>query len=191
MANNRIQNNLTVLISSSFVICLIFIFTPLAIQDFDPIPWLTLIISGTFGLLITIIVNTRSQKLLDFLADSEEEKRSTALRTIKNNINSINELSKLYFEAVEKIGITSDEKRRSFKAILPTLKESLKLCQNASPLLGKLVVTSKLETLEKHFDLLNDLFLILEHGSDNQFDNNVGNFKEYSKNIAVFLDKII
>lgn len=185
------QNNLTVLLSSSFVVCLIFVFITWEIQDFDPIPWLTLIISGTFGLLITIIISSRSQKLLDFLATSEEEKRSTALRTIKNNINSINELSKLYFETVEKIGITSDEKRKSFNTILSTLKESLKLCQSSSPSLGKLIITSKLKTLEKHFDLLNDLFLILEHGSEDQFNNNIKNFKEYSEKVVNFLNKII
>ena len=190
MADNKIQNNLAILLSSSFVICLIVIFTPSFIQNFDPIPWLTLIISGTFGILITIIINTRSQKLLDFLATSEEEKRSTALRTIKNSINSINELSKIYFEAVNKEKIDFNEKRRSFKMMLPSLREFLQLCQNASPLLGKLVDTSKLEILERHFGLLHDLFLILEYGSEKQFDSNIENFKKYSENITSFSNEI-
>lgn len=184
------ETNLTVLLSSSFVVCLVFIFFAWTIGKFDPIPWLTLIISGTFGLLITIIVNTRSQKLLDFLATSEEKKRSTALRTIKNSINAINELSKLYFETTGKPNINTHEMRKSFSVILPTIKESLKLCQNSSPSLGKLITTSNLKTLESHINLLNDLFLILEHGNDKQFENNIKNFKEYSENVVIFLDKI-
>lgn len=190
MNDNNLQQKLTVLLSLSFVICLGFVFLSWILTDFDSIPWLTLIISGTFGLFITIIITSRSQKLLDFLAKSESEKRSIALRAIKNNAKSIADLAKLYFESINKHDIDTTEKRRAYNTISSTLKESLTLIQNSIPLLGKLITKKKLEELERHVDILNDLFLILEHGNEEQFINNIANFKTYSNNVVEFLKKV-
>jgi len=190
MNDNNLQQKLTVLLSSSFVICLGFVFLSWILTDFDSIPWLTLIISGTFGLFITIIISSRSQKLLDFLAKSESEKRSIALRAIKNNVKSIADLAKLYFESINKQDIDTTEKRKAYNAISSTLKESLTLIQNSIPLLGKLITKKKLEELERYVNVLNDLFLILEHGNDEQFVNNITNFKTYSNDAVKFLKKV-
>jgi len=120
-------------------------------ENFEPIPWMTLIIGGAFGLAITIIVSSRSHKVLDFLAKAEKEKRKVAIRTIKNNLKEIKELSDLYFDTINNQGVTTVQKRKAIRTFLPKFNTFISICQGTTPTLSDYITTENLQKLETNF----------------------------------------
>ena len=168
---------------SSLIISIGILSIPIYYDVFDPFPWLTLIISGTFGLTITLIVNTRSQKILDYLNSSERERQVTAIRTIKNNAKEIEQSVDYYAETIKNKTITTEQKRELLKTFFPKFKTLIALSHNLTPSLGNLIQDVKLNKIENYLKLLNDLLLILEFGNNETFENNIPNLKDYSMNL--------
>lgn len=182
---------LSVVAASAFTISIGVLSLPLAIDGFDPIPWLTLIIGGTFGVIVTIIVNQRSNIILGFLEKSEKERRRIALGTIKNNADVIHDSSTLYFDILSRNdGITVSEKKELLKTFLPRFKVLLSLIQGSMPALADSIDSEKNENLENNLNLMNDLFTVLEFGDDEQFENNISKLHEYSNNMITTLNEI-
>lgn len=175
---------------STFVFCIGIYSLKIPFSDFEPVAWLTLIIGGSFGLGITIIVNARSNVVLLYLSNAEDEKRNLAFRTIKKNLEEIRELSKLYLDTIDNYTVTSKQKRDALRTFLPRFNTFLSICQGTTPMLGDIISKENITKLEKNFSLLNDLFTILEFGTNQQFETNVQNLKIYSNNAVEFLNKI-
>lgn len=188
--DSHLTNKMAILGMSTLVVGIGIMSLKLLNNDYDPIPWMTLVIGVAFGLAITIIVSSRSQKVLDFLANAEEEKRKVAIRTIKNNLKEIKELSDLYFDTINNQGVTTVQKRKALQTFLPKFNTFISICQGTTPTLSDYITTENLQKLETNFTLLNDLFTILEFGTDQQFDANIINLQRYSENAVNFLNEI-
>ena len=159
-------------------------------ETFDPIPWLTLIIGGSFGLTITVIANNRSQHVLTFIKNAEQERQLTANRSINNHAKEIAKLTKYYFEIINGRLLDTKEKKDLLNTFLPRLKTLTAFSQNLTPTLGNFILKKDLEKVEEYLKLLNDLLLILEYGSDTKFENNICKLSEYSNKFVIALGKI-
>ena len=159
-------------------------------ETFDPIPWLTLIIGGSFGLTITVIANNRSQQVLTFIKNAEQERQLTANRSINNHAKEIAKLTKYYFEIINGRLLDTKEKKDLLNTFLPRLKTLTAFSQNLTPTLGNFILKKDLEKVEEYLKLLNDLLLILEYGSDTKFENNICKLSEYSNKFVITLGKI-
>ena len=159
-------------------------------ETIDPIPWLTLIIGGSFGLTITVIANNRSQHVLTFIKNAEQERQLTANRSINNHAKEIAKLTKYYFEIINGRLLDTKEKKDLLNTFLPRLKTLTAFSQNLTPTLGNFILKKDLEKVEEYLKLLNDLLLILEYGSDTKFENNICKLSEYSNKFVIALGKI-
>lgn len=89
MADTHIETKIMVVGTSTLVLIIGILSIKIFDTEFDPIPWLTLIIAGAFGLTITIIISNRSQQVLSFISNAEKERQASAKRIITNNVNEI------------------------------------------------------------------------------------------------------
>jgi len=160
------------------------------IPDFEPITWITLIIGSAFGLAITIIVSSKSQMVLNLLEKSEREKKNFAKLTLKNNYNQLRKIVESYFETVSSSTATIKDRRLALKAIMPALNTFMNICETCLPNIGDLITTTELKQVNRRFVILHKLLMILEYGSDEQFNSSIQNLDNYTKETNEVLEKI-
>lgn len=190
MTENHLENKIMVIGMSAFVLAIGILSIKIFEEEFDPIPWLTLIIGGTFGLVITIIANNRSQQVLTFISNAEQERQSTAKRTIINNAKEIEQSVKYYFETINGKTLSTQEKKDLLNTFLQRFKVLISFSQNQTPTLGNSILKDELEKIENHLKLFNDLLLVLEYSNEEKFESNISKLSEYSKKLMDVLNKI-
>ena len=158
--------------------------------NFQSLSWITLVISVAFGLTITLIVNHRSSKVVEFLVNAEIEKRNIALRTIKDNLSEIDELSQMYLDVITNDKSRIQQNRKALNPFLPKFNVFLSICRGTIPTLSNLIQREEREKIEGHISLLTKLFMLLESGTDQQFMDNIENLKDYSTKAVKFLAEI-
>lgn len=186
----QLPSKLAAIAMVTFVLCVMTFLINQQFPNFDNIAWSTMIIGGGFGLAVTIIVSARSDLVLHFLQNAEEKRRKLAVRTIKNSLESIQKSSDLYFETINGTTAPTQQKRDALRTFLPRFNTLLSICQGTTPSIGDFISKENLDILENNFQLLSDLFTILEFGSDSQFEFNIGKLDEYCKNAISFLNEI-
>ena len=190
MSEKHLETKIMVIGMSAFVLIIGILSIKIFETEFDPIPWLTLIIGGAFGLAITIIISNRSQQVLTFISNAEQERQISAKRTITNNINEIQQSVKFYFETINGKNLSTQERKNLLNTFLPRVKVLVTFSQNQTPALGNYILKNKLEKIEEHLKLFNELLLILEYGNEEKFEKNILKLSEYSKKLAETLNKI-
>lgn len=169
--------------------CIMVLLIPIPDKAFDPVPWLTLIVGGAFGVAITIIANTRSQVVLDFLKNSERERQIATKRRILSDAHEIQQSTRLFFDTISGRQLTVAQKKDLLMSFLPRFKVLTSLSQNAIPSLGNLLPSDDMEKIEACLKVLSDLLIILELGNDDHFKNNIAKLDEYSKNLVEKLNE--
>lgn len=190
MTENHLETKITVIGISAFVLTIGILSIKIFEEEFDPIPWLTLIIGGAFGLAITIIANNRSQQVLTFISNAEKERQSTTKRTIINNAKEIEQSVKYYFETISGKTLSTQEKKDLLNTFLPRFKILVSFSQNQTPALGNSILKDELEKIENYLKLFNDLLLVLEYGNEQKFESNISRLSEYSRKLMKILNKI-
>ena len=190
LAGSRLSTQMVVIGSSAILLCTGILTIPFFHNGFEPIPWLTLIVGGVFGLAITIISSRKAQKVLDFINNSEKERQTITKRIILNNILEIQQSAQYFFDTIKDKDLTSQDKRGLFGTFLPKFKTLISSSQISTPSLGNSISSTDIEKIEKYLKLFNDLFLILEYGNDDQFENNISQIKDYSQKLIDKLNKI-
>ncbi len=190
LSKDHLDSKIMMLGMSSLVLIICILSIKFFYEHFDPIPWLTLIIGGAFGLSIAIIANTRSQQVLTFISNAESERQITTKRTLTNNTNEIKQLVKFYFETINEKQLRTKEKRKLLNTFLSRLKILLVFSYNSTYALGHLILKEDVKKIEEYLKLLNDLLLILEYGDDIKFKNNIIKLSDYSKKLSKILNKI-
>ena len=190
LAGNRLGIQMVVIGSFAVLLCIGILLIPFFHSNFEPIPWLTLIVGGVFGLAITIISSRKAQKVLDFINNSEKERQTTTKRIILNNILEIGQSAEYFFDTIKDKDLTPQDERALFGTFLPKFKTLISSSQISTPSLGNSISGSDVEKIERYLKLLNDLFLILEYGNDQQFKNNISQIKDYSQQLINILNEI-
>lgn len=169
---NNLGRNLSVLGMLSFVVCMGVVLVCNLLNK-DPIGWITLVIGSGFGLAITIIASAGSEKMLSLLTESEKEKKSHAAFIVKDNFLQIKKLTDDYESTVNKPTILISEKRKALLSILPSIKIFLNICEISLPNVGNRITKDILKEISTRFIIVHKLLVILESGSDKQFDINI------------------
>lgn len=172
------------------ILCIVVLFVSIPDKKFDPVPWLTLIVGGAFGVIITRIINTRSQAVLDFLRSSEKERQIATKRKIFNDVCEIQQSTQLFFDTISGRQLTVAQKKDLLIVILPRFRVLTLLSQNATPSLGNLLPSDDVKKIEDGLKVLSDLLTVLELGNEDHFENNIARLGEYSKNLVDRLNKI-
>lgn len=190
MSKNHLETKLMILGMSSFVLMIGVLSLKLFVDKFDPIPWLTLVIGGAFGLTVAIIMNNHSQQVLLFINNAEKKRQLIANRTIVNNVEEIKQLSEFYFEIIRGKSLSVCDEKKLLNTFLPRFKTLITLTQNVLSLSGNSIPKNSFEEIEKCLRLLNDLILILEYGNNIKFKNNILKLSEYSQKLSGISAKI-
>ena len=190
MSKNHLETKLMILGMSSFVLMIGVLSLKLFVDKFDPIPWLTLVIGGAFGLAVAIIMNNHSQQVLLFINNAEKKRQLIANRTIVNNVEEIKQLSEFYFEIIRGKSLSVCDEKKLLNTFLPRFKTLITLTQNVLSLSGNSIPKNSFEEIEKCLRLLNDLILILEYGNNIKFKNNILKLSEYSQKLSGISAKI-
>ena len=190
MNETHLETKIMVIGMSAFVLIIGILSIKIFTIEFDPIPWLTLIIGGVFGLVITIIISNRSQQVLTFISNAEQERQMSAKRTITNNVNEVKQSVKYYFETINGKTLSTQEKKDLLSTFLPRFKVLVTFSQNQIPVLGNSTIKDKLEKIENYLKLFNDLLLILEYSNEEKFEKNISNLSEYSEKLTKMLNEI-
>lgn len=174
----------------SFVVILIVIWTGYSFNNKDTITWVALIIGSSFALAITIIINEKSERMLSLLEKSENEKKEFAKFIVKSNFAQMRKLVENYFDTIRASVTTTGQQRTALLSILLSLKTFLNICEISLPNIGNSISKDVLEEINTRFIILHKLLVILESGSDLQFEENISNLNNYTKNSKDFLDKM-
>jgi len=187
---NNLQRNLSVLFSTTIIPVVIVLWVGYQITDFEPIPWLTLIIGSVFGITVAIIVNSKSEKVLSALKKSDEDKNKFAKFILISNFKQLQKLSEKYFETINETSSSTKEKKNVLKTIIPSITSFMNICEISLPNVGNLLTQENIEEINSRFILLHKLIILLESGSDKIFENNINNLDKYTKNTLKYLEEI-
>lgn len=182
---------LIIMMAAVFFFIVFLSIIPHFINNFDPIPWLTMVVGAAFGLIIAIIVNHNSNEALGFLKKSEIRRRQIGLTIIEFAIKDLIDSREIYFKILKRSNeLKTREKRVNFQRFLPTFKGVLARIHDAIPLLSESIDHKLHKQVERSLLKLSILFIILESGSDDKFEKNIEKFPIYSSELKTRLDKI-
>ena len=187
---NNLQRNLSVLFSTTIIPIVIILWLGYEIINFDPIPWLTLIVGSVFGISVAIIVNSKSEKVLNALKKSDEDKNKFAKFILINNFQQLQKLSEKYFETINETPSTTKEKKNVLKIIIPSITSFMNICEISLPNVGNLLTHENIKEINNRFILIHKLIILLESGSDEIFENNINYLDKYTKNALKYLEEI-
>ena len=188
--SNNLQRDLSVLFSATIIPIALTLLIGYEIDKFDPIPWLTLIIGSVFGVAVVIIVNSKSENVLNALRKSDTDKNNFAKFVLITNFKQLRKLSENYFETINKSTPSTNEKKTLLKTILPSITSFMNICEISLPNVGNLLTQENITEINSRFILLHKLIILLESGSDKIFEDNICNLDEYTKNTLKYLEEI-
>jgi len=151
------------------------------VEEFEPIPWLTLIIGSAIGIAVAIIVSIKSENILKRLKKSETDKKEYAKFILTSNFEQLRKLIENYFQTINESDPTTSRKRTLLKTILPSVSSFLNICETALPNVGNHLTRENITKINNHFIKLHQLLIILEAGSDAKFETNLPNLDSYTK----------
>ena len=151
------------------------------VEEFNPIPWLTLIIGAVIGIAVAIIVSTKSENILTCLTKSEKDKKEYAKFILTSNFKQLRKLVENYFKTINESNPTTREKRTLLKTILPSVSSFLNICEIALPNVGNQLTRENITNINNHFIKLHILLIILGAGSDTKFETNLSNLDSYTE----------
>jgi len=151
------------------------------VEEFNPIPWLTLIIGAVIGIAVAIIVSTKSENILTHLKKSEKDKKEYAKFILTSNFKQLRKLIENYFQTINESDPTTSGKRTLLKTILPSVSSFLNICETALPNVGNQLTRENITKINNHFIKLHQLLIILEAGSDAKFETNLPNLDSYTE----------
>lgn len=185
-----LKRDISVLAMLSFVVILIVVWIGYFFNSKDTITWVTLIIGSSFALAITIIISEKSERMLSLLEKSENEKKEYAKFIVRSNFTQMRKLVDNYFDTIRSSVTTIKQQRVALLSILPSLKTFLNICEISLPNIGNFISKEVLEEINTRFVIIHKLLVILESGSDLQFEENISNLNNYTKSSKDFLDKM-
>ena len=179
--NSDLEKKLTVLFSSTIVPIALLLWIGAEVDEFDPIPWLTLIVGSVFGLSVAITVSDTTSLLLQRLSASEEDKTNFAKFILISNFEQLQKIVTKYFETINETSVDTRQKRKLLTIILPSITTFLNICVTILPNVGNKLSNDDITKMNSKFIQLHKLIVILDSGSDEKFDENILNLGIFTK----------